>query len=76
VFKATDTQGTLLKTLVNDYLLTWLEAFMMTLKKNTNHASSIKQNIMLLKWNRTLDLPLECTNPNTTFGSVFGGQVT
>jgi site-specific recombinase XerD len=28
VFKATEEQGTLSKTLVNDYLLTWLEAFM------------------------------------------------
>jgi len=32
VFKATEEQGTLLKTLVNDYLLTWLEAFMIDRK--------------------------------------------
>jgi hypothetical protein len=32
VFKATDTQGTLTKRLVNDYLLTWLEAFMIDRK--------------------------------------------
>ncbi len=32
MFKVTDTQGILLKTLVNDYLLTWLEAFMVDRK--------------------------------------------
>jgi len=40
------------------------------------HKPSIfnKVNIMLFKWNRALDLLPECTNPNTTFGSVFGGR--
>jgi len=32
VFKETDTQGTIVKTLVDDYLLTWLEAFMIDRK--------------------------------------------
>ena len=32
MFKLLDTQGTLLKTIVNDYLLTWLEAFMIDRK--------------------------------------------
>ena len=32
MFKATDTQGILSKTLVDDYLLTWLEAFMIDRK--------------------------------------------
>ncbi len=32
MFKATEEQGTLLKTIVNDYLLTWLEAFMIDRK--------------------------------------------
>jgi len=47
VFKATDTQGILLKTLVNDYLLTWLEAFMVDrkaqgLSKGTLHFYEVK----------------------------------
>ena len=32
MFKAIDKQGTLSKTLGNDYLLTWLEAFMIDRK--------------------------------------------
>jgi len=32
MFKQLDTQGTLSKTIVNDYLLTWLEAFMIDRK--------------------------------------------
>ena len=47
MFKATDTQGILLKTLVNDYLLTWLEAFMVDrkaqgLSKGTLHFYEVK----------------------------------
>jgi len=47
VFKATEEQGTLSKTLVNDYLLTWLEAFMVDRKAQgvsdgTIHFYSVK----------------------------------
>ena len=47
MFKATEEQGTLSKTLVNDYLLTWLEAFMVDRKaqgvsKGTIHFYTVK----------------------------------
>jgi len=47
VFKASDTQGTRTKTLVDDYLLTWLEAFMIDRKaqgvsKGTLHFYEVK----------------------------------
>ena len=35
VFKPTDTQGALSKRLVNDFLLTWLEAFIIDRKAQT-----------------------------------------
>ena len=43
MFKATDTQGTLTKRLVNDYLLTWLEAFMIDRKAQGVSKGTIHQ---------------------------------
>ncbi len=47
MFKATEEQGTLSKTLVNDYLLLWLEPFLIDRKalgvsKRTIHFSTVK----------------------------------
>jgi len=45
VFKNTDTQGTLSKTLVNDYLLTWIKAFV------TNRKAQGVKNLKSIQYN-------------------------
>jgi hypothetical protein len=51
VYKALDKQGALLKTLVDDYLLTWLEAFMIDRKaqrvsEGTLHFYEVKSYLL------------------------------